>query len=169
MKDATPQGSSAISKLPPYVTAQMVRFFYKVDTQQKAKILRKVSARPPCNHGVQICPLVHSLTGQLLSSLHPCGMLAAKRAAVLPSTCATHCTVVKGLLHTQVVFPLVLDLYEFCTGDYKKALEGPRKAWQESEDKKAGLERAAKAAAKSASKDEKAPAVSCPPAEANPS
>jgi len=37
------QGSSAISKLPPYLTAQMVRFFYKVDTQQKAKILRKAS------------------------------------------------------------------------------------------------------------------------------
>ncbi|CAK0784473.1 hypothetical protein CVIRNUC_007677 [Coccomyxa viridis] len=92
-------GSSAISKLPPYVTAQMVRFFYKVDTQQKAKILRKV------------------------------------------------------------VFPLVLDLYEFCTEDYKQALEGPRKAWQESEDKKAGLERAAKAAAKSATKDGKAPAA----------
>ena len=45
MKDATLQGSSAISKLPSYVTAQMVRFFYKVDTQQKAKILRKVSAK----------------------------------------------------------------------------------------------------------------------------
>ena len=38
------QGSSAISRLPQYLTAQMVRFFYKVDTQQKAKILRKVSA-----------------------------------------------------------------------------------------------------------------------------
>ena len=74
---------------------------------------------------------------------------------------------VKGLLHAQVVFPLVLDLYEFCTEDYKKALEGPRKAWQESEDKKAGLERAAKAAAKSASKDEKAPEVSCPWAQVN--
>ena len=36
------QGSSAISMLPRYLTAQMVRFFYKVDTQQKAKILRKV-------------------------------------------------------------------------------------------------------------------------------
>ena len=66
----------------------------------------------------------------------------------------------EGWLHAQVVFPLVLDLYEFCTEDYKRALEGPRKAWQEAEDKKAGLEKAAKAAAKSASKDEKAPEVS---------
>ena len=83
--------------------------------------------------------------------------------------CAASPRVGQVLLHVQVVFPLVLDLYEFCTEDYKQALEGPRKAWQESEDKKAGLERAAKAAAKSATKDGKAPAVSCPPAEANPS
>ncbi len=60
-----------------------------------------------------------------------------------------------------MVFPLALDLYEFCTEDYKKALEGPRKAWQEAEDIKAGLEKAAKGAAKSAAaKDEKAPEVS---------
>ena len=36
------QGKSQISRLPPYLTVQMVRFFYKVDVQQKAKILRKV-------------------------------------------------------------------------------------------------------------------------------
>ena len=50
----------------------------------------------------------------------------------------------------------MLDLYEFCTDEYKKALEGPRKAWQEAEDKRAGLEKAAKAAAKSSAKDDKA-------------
>lgn len=48
---AQAQGSSAISRLPPYLTAQMVRFFYKVDTQQKAKILRKVSPIPYYAHG----------------------------------------------------------------------------------------------------------------------
>ena len=64
------------------------------------------------------------------------------------------------LYSLQVVFPLVLDLYEFCTEDYKKALEGPRKAWQVAEDRRAGLEKAAKAAAKSAAaKDEKVPEV----------
>ena len=57
------------------------------------------------------------------------------------------------------MFPLVLDLYEFCTEEYKKALEGPRKAWQEAEDKRAGLEKATKAAAKGAARDEKAPEV----------
>ena len=93
--------------------------------------------------------------------MHSCSMLPAHRAAVLLRICATSPGVDQRLLHAQVVFPLVLDLYEFCTEDYKKALEGPRKAWQEAEDKKAGLERAAKAAAKSATKDEKAPEVSC--------
>ena len=29
-------------QLPLYLNVQMVRFFYKVDVQQKAKILRKV-------------------------------------------------------------------------------------------------------------------------------
>ncbi len=38
-------GSSAITKLSPYMTVQMVRFFYKVQAAQKAKILRKVPAR----------------------------------------------------------------------------------------------------------------------------
>ena len=36
-------GSSAITKLSPYMTVQMVRFFYKVQAAQKAKILRKVN------------------------------------------------------------------------------------------------------------------------------
>ena len=36
-------GDSRVSRLPPYLVGQMVRFFYKADVQQKAKILRKVS------------------------------------------------------------------------------------------------------------------------------
>jgi ubiquitin carboxyl-terminal hydrolase 14 len=36
------KGSSAMASLPPYLTVQMMRFFYKADVQQKAKILRKV-------------------------------------------------------------------------------------------------------------------------------
>eukprot|EP00891_Asterochloris_glomerata_P004495 jgi/Astpho2/4495/e_gw1.00067.112.1_t len=79
-------GSSAISRLPPYLTVQMVRFYYKADVQQKAKILRKV------------------------------------------------------------VFPLVLDTYELCTDAYKRDLDGPREALTAEEDRKAGLEKAAKRA-----------------------
>jgi ubiquitin carboxyl-terminal hydrolase 14 len=37
------KGSAKLAELPPYLTVQMVRFFYKVDVRQKAKILRKVS------------------------------------------------------------------------------------------------------------------------------
>ena len=39
-------GSSTITGLSPYLTVQMVRFFYKVQAAQKAKILRKVC----CGH-----------------------------------------------------------------------------------------------------------------------
>jgi hypothetical protein len=36
------KGSAQLAALPPYLTVQMVRFFYKTDVGQKAKILRKV-------------------------------------------------------------------------------------------------------------------------------
>ena len=36
-------GEASIVSLPPYLTIQMVRFYYKADIQQKAKILRKVA------------------------------------------------------------------------------------------------------------------------------
>jgi ubiquitin carboxyl-terminal hydrolase 14 len=37
------RGEGRIESLPPYLTVQLVRFFYKTDVQQKAKILRKVA------------------------------------------------------------------------------------------------------------------------------
>lgn len=46
----------------------------------------------------------------------------------------------------QVAFPLVLDVYDFCTEVLKKELEGPREAVKLEEDRKAGLEKAAKRA-----------------------
>lgn len=36
------KGTAKLAGLPPYLTVQMVRFFYKVSVQQKAKILKKV-------------------------------------------------------------------------------------------------------------------------------
>ncbi len=36
------KGSSQLVGLPPFLTVQLVRFFYKIDTQSKAKVLRKV-------------------------------------------------------------------------------------------------------------------------------
>lgn len=37
------EGTSSITAAPPYLTVQLVRFFYKASSQQKAKILRKVA------------------------------------------------------------------------------------------------------------------------------
>lgn len=42
-RDVLFKGNSAISRLPNYLTVQMVRFFYKQDVNQKAKILRPVA------------------------------------------------------------------------------------------------------------------------------
>lgn len=39
---AQTEHATCVRRLPPYLTVQMVRFFYKADVQQKAKILRKV-------------------------------------------------------------------------------------------------------------------------------
>lgn len=72
-------GEASIVSLPPYLTIQMVRFYYKADIQQKAKILRKVA------------------------------------------------------------FPLLLDLYDLCDDSLKEQLNGPRLAFKEVEDIKAGV------------------------------
>ncbi|KAL9273801.1 Ubiquitin carboxyl-terminal hydrolase 6-like protein, partial [Drosera capensis] len=70
---------SHISGLPRYLTIQFVRFFWKRESNQKAKILRKVDC------------------------------------------------------------PLQLDVYDFCSNDLRKKLEGPRKILRDEEGKKAGL------------------------------
>ena len=47
------QGTTKIERLPKYLPVQMMRFYYKVDVRQKAKILRKASAaahRRACSH-----------------------------------------------------------------------------------------------------------------------
>jgi len=50
----------------------------------------------------------------------------------------------------QVAFPLVLDVYEFCSAELKKELEGPREAARAAADRAAGLEKAAKVARRTA-------------------
>lgn len=56
---------------------------------------------------------------------------------------------------------MVLDAYEFCSDAYKKQLDGPRAAWQAAEDVRAGLEKAAKTAAKDADKAAEVRACLC--------
>eukprot|EP00873_Tetraselmis_striata_P024754 jgi/Tetstr1/445018/TSEL_032826.t1 len=80
------KGKSAVSSLPPFLNVQMVRFYYKVDVQQKAKILRKVT------------------------------------------------------------FPTTLDLYDRCTEQMQKELEGPREALKQAEDAKIAAKKAPKPA-----------------------
>lgn len=44
-------GEAKVCSLPQYLTVQLMRFFYKVDTQNKAKILRKVRSHT-CWHTI---------------------------------------------------------------------------------------------------------------------
>lgn len=37
------KGASVLTRLPPYLNVQLVRFYYKTDTRSKAKVLRKVA------------------------------------------------------------------------------------------------------------------------------
>ena len=46
----------------------------------------------------------------------------------------------------QVDFPLVLDMYDFCSDELKKQLAGPREAVKAEEDRKANMDRAVKKA-----------------------
>ncbi|KAK4354500.1 hypothetical protein RND71_026694 [Anisodus tanguticus] len=75
---------SRINGLPRYLTIQFVRFFWKRESNQKAKILRKVD------------------------------------------------------------YPLSLDVYDLCSDNLRKKLEGPRKVLRDTEGKKAGLKTSAK-------------------------
>ncbi|KAK9102221.1 hypothetical protein Sjap_019475 [Stephania japonica] len=68
-----------INKLPSYLTVQFVRFFWKRESNQKAKILRKVD------------------------------------------------------------YPIELDVYDLCSDELRKKLEGPRQILRDEEGKKLGL------------------------------
>ncbi len=46
----------------------------------------------------------------------------------------------------QVAFPIVLDMYEFCSDEMKKQLDGPREAVRHEEDRKANADRIVKKA-----------------------
>jgi len=86
------QGETTLTRLPPYLTVQLMRFFYKVDTQSKAKILRKARARggvgaclrvsmaseqSPSNPLLACAPIVNS-------NPHPLGGLSHAAGRVRP-------------------------------------------------------------------------------------
>lgn len=90
-RSATYLKESRINGLPRYLTIQFVRFFWKRESNQKAKILRKVD------------------------------------------------------------YPLELDVYDLCSDDLRKKLEGPRQILRDEEGKKLGLKTSGKG---STSKDD---------------
>jgi len=72
-----------------------------------------------------------------------------------PSACCgtgSNCSLYSVLLIEgdvmQVAFPIVLDMYEFCSDEMKKQLDGPREAVRHEEDRKANADRAVKKAKK---------------------
>ena len=71
-RDAVFEGESRISKLPEYLTTQLVRFFYKADIRAKAKILRAVTF-PITLDVYEFC------TDDLKAELEPARKLKLKR------------------------------------------------------------------------------------------
>lgn len=70
------KGTAQIAGLPPYLTVQMVRFFYKVSVQQKAKILKKVC--------VGVCSCSKQIAGYITNACyHLCcgGMMLNNRCS----------------------------------------------------------------------------------------
>ena len=70
--DAVFEGHSSISKLPEYLTTQLVRFYYKADIRAKAKILRAVTF-PVTLDVYEFC------TDELKVELEPARKLKLKR------------------------------------------------------------------------------------------
>jgi hypothetical protein len=134
----------------------MVRFFYKVDVQQKAKILRKARPPPrPCCAAPAPLPTDARRPRSRVVCTCCAGAPVAWRGndpQPNPNTAGSPCRGAGSATPSiaaaaQVAFPLVLDVYEFCSAELKKELEGPREAARAAADRAAGLEKAAKVGA----------------------
>ncbi|KAK6148700.1 hypothetical protein DH2020_016225 [Rehmannia glutinosa] len=96
---------SRINDLPRYLTIQFVRFFWKRESNQKAKILRYVHI-----HDVMCSP-----NGSPLSICHD--------AYVKPVMTPELSKDVENTFRLKVDYPLELDVYDFCSDDLRKRLE----------------------------------------------
>ncbi|THG15020.1 hypothetical protein TEA_013926 [Camellia sinensis var. sinensis] len=103
---------SRINGLPRYLTIQFVRFFWKRESNQKAKILRVTS--------------VFNL------------FIFYKEHASLHCT-PVCCGMVRSSPGMKVDYPLELDIYDLCSDDLRKKLEAPRRILRDEEGKKFGL------------------------------
>ncbi|KAB1218450.1 Ubiquitin carboxyl-terminal hydrolase 6 [Morella rubra] len=101
---------SRINGLPRYLTVQFVRFFWKRESNQKAKILR-----------------VEDYFGWYTLRISVQAMFDFP----------THSD--SRLCKTKVDYPLELDIYDLCSDDLRKELEAPRQTLRDEEGKKLGL------------------------------
>lgn len=146
---------------------QLVRFFFKRDVQQKSKILRKVDpSLNPYNQSLLhywsgnpskytfsfhselsliMIPVIPGLQREFLDLQ---SFLNKNILAKIVPISLTQWWLRWEVFLNQVNFPTVLDCYEFCSDEYKKELDAPREAYQQVEDKKAGIEKQKKDAAR---------------------
>jgi hypothetical protein len=138
------KGSAKLAELPPYLIVQMVRFFYKVDVRQKAKILRKVRVDYVlyymlCCWAVAgsccvLCWLPLFVAGRVVGSTYVWGSATVGWQRFQHSF--LHCynaftsSFCLSSLSTslQVTFPMEFDVYDYCTPELQKQLAAPRMA-----------------------------------------
>ena len=68
-RSAVWKGTAKVTKLPPYLTVQLMRFFFKQSAQQRAKIMKKV-----CGEENALASVVTSVAASHLCLMsHHCG------------------------------------------------------------------------------------------------
>lgn len=68
-------GKAALSSLPAYLTVQLMRFFYKVATQKRAKIVRRV-----------LLPFLCIRPGEMVTVAYPAPRLCQQPSSGIYST-----------------------------------------------------------------------------------
>lgn len=112
------KGATALTELPPYLTLQMMRFFFrcgKGTVRYALMYAEKVEAGPGA---FAKCSRVQPT---MLSRAHrhtTCRRDNQQKAKILK----------------KIPFSLEFDAYEFCSDALKKQLEGPRQAFKEAQD-----------------------------------
>ena len=82
------RGDARLSELPAYLTIQVVRFFYKVQAQQKAKIMRKVQT--------DLLQLTDDWRSERRADAHGPRMIKCS-SSCLPRPCVVGCRSVLGV------------------------------------------------------------------------
>jgi hypothetical protein len=136
--------SALIARLPSYLVVNFVRFFWRRDTNKKAKILR-VCTRPRQGHNRE-GKTMHT-AGACCRCSHTChGPRAHARTHTHAHTHSrTHALLLYlggalaavGDWAQRVKFPVVLDMADVCTPELKAALEPARAQFRLFDDQQA--------------------------------